>query len=172
MDKLTVISGILFFSSEVFAIASLAHPDWINTGAVAGALTLGLTKQCQTIFGRDRICFSPTLPPEWICALFFLSAGIACLAGTCILVVLSHWHRSMLMYARWVAFSAIGCLCHVGILFPIGFRQVSVGGAPFNLPAVWSLGDSYKLLWVFAVVLSCSGWCILMMPMRMWLLNR
>uniref|UniRef100_H2XLC8 Uncharacterized protein n=1 Tax=Ciona intestinalis TaxID=7719 RepID=H2XLC8_CIOIN len=145
MDKLTVISGILFFSSEVFAIASLAHPDWINTGAVAGALTLGLTKQCQTIFGRDRICFSPTLPPEWICALFFLSAGIACLAGTCILVVLSHWHRSMLMYARWVAFSAMSMLCVASILFPVGFQSPVIGGAPFLLPRSANVGNSYVL---------------------------
>lgn len=36
MDKLTIVSGILFITAEVFAVASLAHPDWINTGGDAG----------------------------------------------------------------------------------------------------------------------------------------
>lgn len=31
MDKLTVISGTLFLAADVFAIASLAMPDWIIT---------------------------------------------------------------------------------------------------------------------------------------------
>uniref|UniRef100_H2ZMF4 Uncharacterized protein n=1 Tax=Ciona savignyi TaxID=51511 RepID=H2ZMF4_CIOSA len=173
MDKLTIIAGILFFSSDVFAIASLAHPDWINTEDRAGAYTLGLTKQCQKIYGRrESTCFFPTLPPEWVASLFFLTAGIACLSVTCILVGLSHWYRSMLMYARWVAFGGIDCLCQVGILFPIGFRQDVVGGEVYRLPEVWGLGDSYKIFWVFAVILSCSGCCILMMPMRIWILNR
>jgi len=42
MDKLTVISGILFITAEVFAVASLAHPDWINTGPDAGQYQLVL----------------------------------------------------------------------------------------------------------------------------------
>lgn len=31
MDKLTVISGTLFLAADVFAIVSLAMPDWIIT---------------------------------------------------------------------------------------------------------------------------------------------
>lgn len=31
MDKLTVISGTLFMAADVFAIVSLAMPDWIIT---------------------------------------------------------------------------------------------------------------------------------------------
>lgn len=31
MDKLTVISGTLFLLADVFAIISLAMPDWIIT---------------------------------------------------------------------------------------------------------------------------------------------
>jgi lariat debranching enzyme len=31
MDKLTVISGTLFLLADVFAIVSLAMPDWIIT---------------------------------------------------------------------------------------------------------------------------------------------
>ena len=29
MDKLTAVSGILFLVADIFAIASLAHPEWI-----------------------------------------------------------------------------------------------------------------------------------------------
>ena len=29
MDKLSIISGALFFAADVFAIASLAMPNWI-----------------------------------------------------------------------------------------------------------------------------------------------
>lgn len=35
MDKLTIISGCLFLAADIFAIASLANPDWINTGESA-----------------------------------------------------------------------------------------------------------------------------------------
>lgn len=31
MDKLTVISGTLFLAADMFAIVSLAMPDWIVT---------------------------------------------------------------------------------------------------------------------------------------------
>ena len=36
MDKLTVISGCLFLAADIFAIASVVNPDWINTGESAG----------------------------------------------------------------------------------------------------------------------------------------
>ncbi|GAA6084255.1 modulator of smoothened protein [Tachysurus ichikawai] len=35
MDKLTIISGCLFLAADIFAIASVANPDWINTGESA-----------------------------------------------------------------------------------------------------------------------------------------
>lgn len=31
MDKLTIISGTLFMAADIFAIVSLAMPDWIIT---------------------------------------------------------------------------------------------------------------------------------------------
>lgn len=36
MDKLAIISGCLFLAADIFAIASIANPDWINTGESAG----------------------------------------------------------------------------------------------------------------------------------------
>ena len=31
MDKLSIISGALFFAADVFAVTALALPDWIIT---------------------------------------------------------------------------------------------------------------------------------------------
>lgn len=42
MDKLTVISGCLFLAADIFAIASIANPDWISTGDSVGRLLLTL----------------------------------------------------------------------------------------------------------------------------------
>ena len=39
MDKLTAVSGILFLVADVFAIASLAHPEWIVSD-VAGTVSV------------------------------------------------------------------------------------------------------------------------------------
>lgn len=39
MDKLTVISGCLFLAADIFAIASIANPDWISTGDSAGTFS-------------------------------------------------------------------------------------------------------------------------------------
>lgn len=47
MDKLTIISGCLFLAADIFAIASIANPDWINTGESAG--------ERQTRGGRGRV---------------------------------------------------------------------------------------------------------------------
>lgn len=41
MDKLTIISGCLFLAADIFAIASIANPDWINTGESAGERAAG-----------------------------------------------------------------------------------------------------------------------------------
>ncbi|XP_010784574.1 uncharacterized protein C16orf52 homolog B-like [Notothenia coriiceps] len=105
MDKLTVISGCLFLTADIFAIASIANPDWISTGGASGTLTVGLVRQCQTIHGRERTCFPPQLPPEWITTLFFIILGIISLTVTCALLVMSHWRREAARYARWIAFT-------------------------------------------------------------------
>lgn len=41
MDKLTIISGTLFMAADIFAIVSLAMPDWIITDV--GGLFIYLT---------------------------------------------------------------------------------------------------------------------------------
>lgn len=53
MDKLTVISGCLFLAADIFAIASIANPDWINTGESAGKSPRFLFTPVED---RDRQC--------------------------------------------------------------------------------------------------------------------
>ncbi|XP_040212774.1 modulator of smoothened protein [Rana temporaria] len=156
MDKLTIISGCLFLAADIFAIASIANPDWINTGESAGALTVGLVRQCQTIHGRDRICIPPRLPPEWVTTLFFIIMGIISLTVTCGLLVASHWRREATKYARWIAFTGMILFCMAALIFPIGFYINEVGGQPYKLPNNTVVGSSY-VLFVLSIFFTIVG---------------
>ncbi|XP_032930238.1 modulator of smoothened protein isoform X1 [Catharus ustulatus] len=170
MDKLTIISGCLFLAADIFAIASLANPDWINTGEsageggrrgtrrqlAAGALTVGLVRQCQTIHGRDRTCIPPRLPPEWVTTLFFIIMGIISLTVTCGLLVASHWRREATKYARWIAFTGMILFCMAALIFPIGFYINEVGGQPYKLPNNTVVGSSY-VLFVLSIFFTIVG---------------
>ncbi|KAG7226409.1 hypothetical protein INR49_013821 [Caranx melampygus] len=156
MDKLTVISGCLFLAADIFAIASIANPDWINTGESAGSLTVGLVRQCQTIHGRDRTCIPPQLPPEWVTTLFFIILGIISLTVTCGLLVMSHWHREATRYARWIAFTGMVLFCMAALIFPIGFYISEVGGQPYKLPNNTVVGSSY-VLFVLSIFFTIVG---------------
>lgn len=156
MDKLTVISGCLFLAADIFAIASIANPDWISTGDSAGSLTVGLVQQCQTIHGRDRICIPPQLPPEWITTLFFIILGIISLTVTCGLLVMSRWRREAARYARWIAFTGMVLFCMAALIFPIGFYIDEVGGQPYKLPNNTVVGSSY-VLFVLSIFFTIVG---------------
>lgn len=48
MDKLTIISGALFLAADIFAVVSLAMPDWIvseigGEWVVSSGLKFGMT---------------------------------------------------------------------------------------------------------------------------------
>ncbi|XP_042197011.1 uncharacterized protein C16orf52 homolog B [Callorhinchus milii] len=156
MDKLTIISGCLFLAADIFAIASLANPDWINTGESAGALTVGLVRRCQTIHGRERTCVPPQLPPEWVTTLFFIIMGIISLTVTCGLLVASHWRREATKYARWIAFAGMILFCMAALIFPIGFYINEVGGQPYKLPNNTQVGSSY-VLFVLSIFFTIVG---------------
>ncbi|XP_006825506.1 uncharacterized protein C16orf52 homolog A-like [Saccoglossus kowalevskii] len=144
MDKLTVISGFLFFAADVFAIASLANPEWIITDE-AGEVRIGLTWQCQTIYGREPVCTGPRLSPEWMTTLFFILLGVICLTVTWILLIVSHWKPVVLKYARWIAFVGMVLFCLAALIFPIGFYMDEIGGQPYKLPSSVQVGSSYVL---------------------------
>lgn len=151
-----IISGCLFLAADIFAIASIANPDWINTGESAGALTVGLVRQCQTIHGRDRTCIPPRLPPEWVTTLFFIIMGIISLTVTCGLLVASHWRREATKYARWIAFTGMILFCMAALIFPIGFYINEVGGQPYKLPNNTVVGSSY-VLFVLSIFFTIVG---------------
>jgi len=143
MDKLTVISGCLFFLADVFAIASLANPEWIVTENAS--MKLGLTKMCQKIGNRNSQCTYPDLSAEWTCTLVFIVLGICCLTSTCVLLISSHWHRRVTQHARWIAFVGMVLFCLAALVFPIGFYVDEIGGRPYKLPASTQVGSSYVL---------------------------
>lgn len=68
MDKLSVISGCLFLAADIFAIASVANPDWISTGDSAGGFVFTcelLLSWCAYSFICAAVCvsLSSTLSP-------------------------------------------------------------------------------------------------------------
>lgn len=155
MDKLTAVSGILFLVADIFAIASLAHPEWIVSD-VNGNMRLGLTQHCQVIYGREEICTFPRLSLEWMLTLILISFGIVCLSVTCVLQILSHWKRNAIKYARWIAFTAMTLFCLAAVIFPVGFAIEEIGGQPYKLPNQTQVGSSYVLfiLAIFFTVIS------------------
>ncbi|XP_012159630.1 uncharacterized protein C16orf52 homolog A isoform X4 [Ceratitis capitata] len=72
MDKLTTISATLFLAADVFAIVSLAMPDWIVTEE-AGDIRLGLMWTCMTLYNRSQVCYTPELQPECSKSLKYMS---------------------------------------------------------------------------------------------------
>lgn len=57
MDKLTLISGTLFMAADIFAIVSLAMPDWIITdvGGKGKHVFETYTKSSLDVFRRHPI---------------------------------------------------------------------------------------------------------------------
>ncbi|KAL8584975.1 hypothetical protein ACOMHN_043611 [Nucella lapillus] len=144
MDKLIALSGILFFMADIFAIESLAKPDWIVTRE-AGRMRLGLTQQCQVIHGRAEVCVWPQLPGEWLLAFLCILAGIACLTLTCLLLLASNWRHQAARHVRWVALLAMTFFCLAAVVFPIGFHVAAIGGQPYKLPHHTQVGSAYEL---------------------------
>uniref|UniRef100_A0A8C5LDL1 Uncharacterized protein n=1 Tax=Jaculus jaculus TaxID=51337 RepID=A0A8C5LDL1_JACJA len=134
MDKLTIISGCLFLAADIFAIASITNPDWINTGESAGALTVGLG----------------------VTTLFFIIMGIISLTVTYGLLMALHWHRKATKYARWIAFTGMILFCMAALIFPIGFYINKVRGQPYKLPNNTVVGSSY-VLFVLSIFFTIVG---------------
>ncbi|KAF5286683.1 hypothetical protein FQA39_LY16166 [Lamprigera yunnana] len=154
MDKLTLISGTLFMAADVFAIVSLAMPDWIITD-VGGDTRLGLMWTCMTLYNRPQVCFTPDLQPEWLLALVCIFVGCICITTTIILLASSHWDRNVVPYARWVGFTAMVLFCLAAVIFPMGFHVDEIGGQPYQLPNSHQVGISYILfvlaLWITVI---------------------
>ncbi|XP_028845591.1 modulator of smoothened protein [Denticeps clupeoides] len=156
MDKLTVVSACLFLAADVFAIASVASPNWINTGEERGALAVGLVRQCQTIYGRYQTCTATRLPPAWAAALALIITAIVSLTLTCGLLLASQWRREAIKYACQVAFAGMVFMCIAALVFPAGFYIGEVGGQPFKLPNNTVVGSAY-VFFVLSILFTIGG---------------
>ena len=68
MDKLTAVSGILFLVADVFAIASLAHPEWIVSDANGNLnnkhIKFALYMHSAYVF-KERFYYSRSSNVQW-----------------------------------------------------------------------------------------------------------
>ncbi|XP_018052069.1 PREDICTED: lariat debranching enzyme [Atta colombica] len=154
MDKLTIISVILFFLADISAIISISMPDWIITD-VGGDTRLGLMWSCMTLYNRPQVCFKSQLESEWMIALVCIFIGCILITATVILLILSHWDRTVIPFARWVGFSAMILFCNAAVIFPMGFHINEIGGQPYQLPNSHQVGIAYILfvlaLWITVI---------------------
>ncbi|KMQ90935.1 lariat debranching enzyme, partial [Lasius niger] len=67
---------------------------------------LGLMWSCMTLYNRPQVCYKSDLQSEWLMALVCIFVGCILITATIILLVISHWDRSVIPYARWVGFGA------------------------------------------------------------------
>ncbi|KAH8364362.1 uncharacterized protein C16orf52 homolog A [Drosophila suzukii] len=155
MDKLTTISATLFMAADVFAIVSLALPDWIITESGTGDIRLGLMWTCMTLYNRPQVCYTPDLQPEWLIALICIFVGCICVTTTVILLASSSCNRNVIPYARWVGFTAMVLFCMAAVVFPLGFHVEEIGGQAYQLPNTFKIGISYIMfvlaLWITVV---------------------
>ncbi|KAL6422076.1 hypothetical protein ACFW04_010854 [Cataglyphis niger] len=71
-----------------------------------GDTRLGLMWSCMTLYNRPQVCYKSDLQSEWLMALVCIFVGCILITATIILLVISHWDRSVIPYARWVGFGA------------------------------------------------------------------
>ncbi|XP_064618844.1 modulator of smoothened protein-like [Lineus longissimus] len=155
MDKLSIISGALFFAADVFAIASLAMPFWIVSN-IGGVTNIGLLKTCLTIHHRSEVCYTPEpIRAEWMFTFICILFGIFLVTITIVLLAISYWKYTVMKYARWLGFVAMVLFCLAAVIFPIGFNMDQIGGEPYQLPNNFQVGISYIFfvlaLWITVV---------------------
>lgn len=71
-----------------------------------GDTRLGLMWSCMTLYNRPQVCFKSELKSEWMMALVCIFIGCILITATIILLVISHWDRTVIPFARWVGFGA------------------------------------------------------------------
>ena len=150
-----MISGALFLAADIFAVTSLAMPQWIVSD-IGGSTKIGLLKTCLTVYGRQSICFAPDpVRGEWLLTFVCIMLGVLCISVTVIFLILSYWQFWAVKFARWMGFLAMTLLCLAAIIFPIGFDMDQIGGEAYQLPNNFRVGISYIFfvlsLWITVV---------------------
>lgn len=117
MDKLTIISGALFLAADIFAVVSLAMPDWIVSD-IGGELRKD-EFFFSLLFFRVRLLGSGVF---WVSCLFVLLLLLSWVIGL-VFGIIVEWRLS---YGRefWVK----ACPCWEGVSFRTGdFSYNNIG---------------------------------------------
>ena len=63
-------------------------------------------RTCLTLNDRPQECYNSELNTPWLFTLVAIFSGCICLTVTIVLMVISHWDRTVGPYAKWIGFSA------------------------------------------------------------------
>lgn len=155
VNKFAIAGGLMCGIANLFAIYSLATPNWVVTEFL-GTVQFGLTSLCQQSLEQEVICVTPNLPSSWTACLVFIIFGILTLTLTCILLILSQWKPKATEYGKWIAVISLMNLSLAAVIFPVGFDSPEIGGMSFQLPTNTSLGSSY-VSFIFSIAFTFLG---------------
>jgi hypothetical protein len=146
VDRLVLISTILFATAALLVVISISRPRWILSSK-QGETSLGLIEMCITssLNSDNPKCFIPhNIRPVWIVSFGLAISAIGLLTLTVLLFLASQYTRaSTIEYGRLTGFIAMTFLCLSTVLFPMGFDSEIIGGSPFQLPTDYQIGSSY-----------------------------
>ncbi|XP_032231257.1 uncharacterized protein C16orf52 homolog A isoform X2 [Nematostella vectensis] len=155
MDKSVIAGGILCFIADVFAIASIATPEWI-VNQFAGSMRLGLTMTCHQPLTQPEVCASTEQPSEWLVTTGLINIGIVLLSMAWLFLLFSARQRHLVKFGRWFIFTALILFNLAALVFPLGFHMPEIGGMPFKLPNGTNVGHSF-ILFVFSIILTVTS---------------
>ena len=109
----------------------------IITFYLIGDTRLGLMRTCLTLNDRPQECYNSELNTPWLFTLVAIFSGCICLTVTIVLMVISHWDRTVGPYAKWIGFSAgkkdkylifmnIGIHFHLTAIFYFCIVEISI----------------------------------------------
>ena len=82
-------------------------------------------RTCLTLNDRPQECYNSELNTPWLFTLVAIFSGCICLTVTIVLMVISHWDRTVGPYAKWIGFSA-GKNDKYLILMNIGINLIAI----------------------------------------------
>ncbi|XP_031554178.1 uncharacterized protein C16orf52 homolog A-like [Actinia tenebrosa] len=156
MDKSVLAGGVLCFIADLFAIASLAMPEWVISKFSAGSMRLGLAVSCQQPRSQPEVCITTDQPGEWVATTGFMVVGIVLLTMAWFFLLFSTCERQFIVVGRWIIFFALALFNLAAIVFPLGFHMPEIGGVPFKLPNGTSVGPSF-IMFIFCIIMTVAS---------------
>ena len=90
-----------FCKTKIMKLLSFDHFTYY-----LGDTRLGLMRTCLTLHNRPQECYNSELNSSWLFTLIAIFSGCICLTVTIVLMIVSHWDRTVAPYAKWIGFSA------------------------------------------------------------------